>query len=204
MSQFELAANNKDVPNVSETGSLATPKTSARDRLALAIATIGVGYIPIVPATWASAVTTAIYWLLLSGIARLYAVGVGLNLNLQSFEVFRLTFMLVLIIPLGLAGVWAATRAERLFGRKDPKPIVIDEVVGQLITFLFLPSTAGVGLLIVGFFSFRAFDIFKPYPIRHLEGLKGGLGIVADDVLAGAYAAILMALLTYIPVTAFR
>ena len=170
-----------------------------RDRLALAVATVGVGYLPIVPATWASAVTSTFYWLLLAGIGRLYATGFLVNPHTQSLDAFRQTCILVLLIPLGLVGIWAANRAEQVFKRKDPKPVVIDEVVGQLITFLFLPYTAGPALIVVGFFLFRAFDIFKPYPIRRLEALPGGIGVMADDALAGAYAAILMALLVYLP-----
>jgi phosphatidylglycerophosphatase A len=178
---------------------LAVTKLSARDRLALAIATVGVGYIPIVPATWASAVTAAFYWLLLSGIGRLYLSGLLVSPQTGTLEAFRQTCILVLLVPLGLAGIWAANRAEKLFGRKDPKPVVIDEVIGQLITFLFLPYAAGPILVVLGFFLFRAFDIFKPYPIRRLEALPGGLGIIADDVLAGAYAAILLSLVSQIP-----
>lgn len=200
MTNHEIAADTSGGIYVSSTDSCATPETTALDRIALAIATCGVGYMPLVPATWASAVTTGVYWLLLAGGERLYAGGLALQFGLPPFEAFRLTFMLVLLIPLGLIGIWAATRAERLFGRKDPKPVVIDEVVGQLMTFLFVPYTAGLGLIVVGFFAFRAFDIIKPYPIRRLEGLESGLGIMADDVLAGGYAATLMLLLTYLPV----
>jgi phosphatidylglycerophosphatase A len=80
--------------------------------------------------------------------------------------------------------------------RKDPGAVVIDEVAGQLITFLFVPRDAGLWALVAGFFAFRLFDIWKPYPISRLESLESGLGVMADDVLAGAYAATLMALLT--------
>jgi phosphatidylglycerophosphatase A len=199
MTNHEIAADISGGIHVSSTGSGVASNTTALDRIALAIATCGVGYMPLVPATWASAVTTGVYWSLLAGGERLYTGGLALQFGLPPFEAFRLTFMLVLLIPLGLIGIWAATQAERLFGRKDPKPVVIDEVVGQLMTFLFVPHTAGLGLIVVGFFVFRAFDIIKPYPIRRLEGLESGLGIMADDVLAGGYAATLMLVLTYLP-----
>lgn len=199
MTDHEIAGAPGGDIYISSPGSAVRSQTTARDRIALTIATCGIGYVPLVPATWASAVTTGVYWLLLAAGERLYTDGLILQFGLPLFEAFRLTFLLALLIPLGLAGIWAATQAERVFGRKDPKPVVIDEVVGQLITFLFVPHTAGLWLFIVGFFVFRTFDILKPYPIRRLEALDSGLGIMADDVLAGGYAATLMLLLTYLP-----
>jgi phosphatidylglycerophosphatase A len=76
--------------------------------------------------------------------------------------------------------------------------VVVDEVAGQLIAFLFVPFNSGWLVILVGFGLFRLFDIWKPYPIRRLEMLESGLGIMADDVLAGIYAAILMSLLVSI------
>lgn len=99
---------------------------------------------------------------------------------------------LLIIIVISLTGTWAATRAEKLLGRKDPGAVVIDEVAGQLITFLFVPPGKWLWIIVVGFLAFRLFDIWKPYPIRRLESLGGGLGIMADDVLAGIYAAMLL------------
>jgi len=199
MTNHEITAVTRVGIYVSDAGSSEGYWTTALDRIALAIATCGVGYMPLVPATWASGATTCVYWSLLAGGERLYSTAPVLQLGLPPFETFRLTLMLVLLIPLGLIGIWAATQAERLFGRKDPKPVVIDEVVGQLMTFLFVSHKAGLGLIVVGFFVFRAFDILKPYPIRRLEGLESGLGIMADDVLAGGYAATLMLILTHLP-----
>jgi phosphatidylglycerophosphatase A len=117
---------------------------------------------------------------------------------LPPLESLRTTFMLVMLIVLAIGGIWAASRAERLLGRKDPHAVVIDEVVGQLITFLFVPFDAGLWAIVAGFIAFRLLDIWKPYPIHRLEALESGLGIMADDVLAGAYAATLMSLLTSI------
>src|ERR671917_101291 len=89
-----------------------------------------------------------------------------------------------------------ATRAEKLLGKKDPGAVVVDEVAGQLITFLFVPwQTTWTWTVALGFIAFRVFDIWKPYPVRRLEGLGGGVGIMADDMLAGFYAATAMSLL---------
>lgn len=91
-------------------------------------------------------------------------------------------------------GVWASNRACRVTGLEDPQQVVIDEVSGQLIALtplVLLPSISIISVL-AGFLLFRLFDIFKPYPIRKLEHLHGGLGVMADDALAGVYAAVLL------------
>ena len=82
-------------------------------------------------------------------------------------------------------GVYSAGRAAPEWG-KDPRQVVIDEGVGFLFAVAFLPPSAGT--VIAGFFVFRAFDIVKPPPARQLEALRGGWGIVADDVVAGLYS----------------
>jgi phosphatidylglycerophosphatase A len=90
------------------------------------------------------------------------------------------------LIVLTALGVWSATLAERQLGVTDPGVVVIDEVVGMLATLAFMPLRwAGV---LVGFLLFRLFDIIKPYPCGKAERLPGGWGIMADDVLAGVYA----------------
>jgi phosphatidylglycerophosphatase A len=93
----------------------------------------------------------------------------------------------LIAIPIVYAvGVWAANGAEVALGRKDPGPVVIDEVLGMLITLALLPvSLAGVA---AGFLLFRIYDIVKPYPAARLEHLHGGLGIMSDDAVAGVYA----------------
>lgn len=120
-----------------------------------------------------------------------------------------------LFIFLGLAGVWASHLAADYAGIKDPQFVVIDEVAGQHLTLL-LPlipiamprlqthmdfsiyaifaalSLVNWKYLLTGFVLFRIFDIWKPYPVRKLESLPGGWGIMADDWLAGVYAAILL------------
>jgi phosphatidylglycerophosphatase A len=122
--------------------------------------------------------------------------------SLAALEHARTSGLLLLVCAVTLPGIWAATRAEKLLGRKDPGAVVVDEVAGQLMAFLFVPGGAGVWAILAGFLAFRAFDIWKPYPIRRLEALASGLGIMADDILAGAYAAILVSLLITIQLLA--
>ena len=168
------------------------------DYVALAVATCGVGLIPVAPGPWGSAVGVGLYLLIRAASAPVFALAVARGWSMAPLEAFRITFELVLITGITLAGTWAATRSESLLGRKDPGVVVVDEVAGQLITFLFVPFNAGLWAIAVGFVAFRVFDIWKPYPIRRLESLESGLGVMADDVLAGAYAATLMSLLTSI------
>ena len=92
---------------------------------------------------------------------------------------------LAAIIVLFAVGVWSATVAERHFGDVDPAPIVLDEVVGTLVTLAFLPVNATGA--IVGFLIFRVLDVFKPWPSARFERLPGGLGVMADDGMAAVY-----------------
>ena len=109
------------------------------------------------------------------------------------WQVILTTATLILII-----GVWASSRVERLLGKKDAQIIVIDEVCGQVLTFVLLAPLMGrIGggwrwALVAGFLLFRAFDIFKPFPIRRLEKIGSGAGVMADDVGAGIYAAVVL------------
>lgn len=173
-------------------------KRTAGDYFALALATWGVGLIPVAPGTWGSGVGVALYLGLgyFSQQVFDYAVRRGLDLSPQQFPAVMTTVLLLVILAVALAGMWAATRAEKLLGKKDPGAVVADEVAGQLITFLFVPwQTTWTWTVAAGFIAFRVFDIWKPYPVRRLEGLGGGLGIMADDMLAGFYAATVMSLL---------
>jgi phosphatidylglycerophosphatase A len=86
-------------------------------------------------------------------------------------------------------GVWSAGRAEEAMGTVDPSPVVIDEVVGQMIAFL-PQSHLGWKSLLGGFLLFRFFDVLKPFPARRVEHLPGGWGIMTDDVVAGIYSAL--------------
>jgi phosphatidylglycerophosphatase A len=136
-------------------------------RLAVFIATAAYcGYFPIAPGTVGSAAGLVVY--LLVWWTRSPIVEVAL---------IAATFA---------AGTWAATHAERFFGGIDPGPVVIDEVLGMLITLAFIP--AGWSAALVGFVLFRVFDVIKPYPANRLETFHGGFGIMADDAMAGVYA----------------
>src|SRR5215213_3966477 len=173
-------------------------RRTAGDYFALALATCGVGLIPVAPGTWGSAVGVVLYLGLGHLTERIfdYAVRRGLDLSPQQLPQILTTVMLLAILAVALAGMWAASRAEKLLGKKDPGAVVVDEVAGQLIAFLFVPwLTTWTWSVVAGFVAFRVFDIWKPYPVRRLEGLGGGLGIMADDILAGFYAATAMSLL---------
>jgi phosphatidylglycerophosphatase A len=83
-----------------------------------------------------------------------------------------------------------SSQAERYWGKKDDRRIVIDEIMGFLVTMLWVPMS--IPSVIGGFILFRFFDILKPFPIRHLERVKSGFGVVLDDVLAGIYSNIIL------------
>ncbi|OFW16987.1 MAG: hypothetical protein A3F70_17580 [Acidobacteria bacterium RIFCSPLOWO2_12_FULL_67_14] len=140
-------------------------------QLALLIATCGyVGYAPVAPGTFGSAAGLALFWAVRSG-------------GVPALEAAVIAAVL-------LAGTWSASAAERQLGVPDPGPVVIDEVAGMLITLAFIPvNTAGA---LLGFFLFRLLDIVKPWPARGFERLPGGLGVMADDVMAGVYGNLVM------------
>ena len=99
---------------------------------------------------------------------------------------------LFILIFVALA-FWASDLSQKSLGKKDPSEIVIDEVAGFLVTMFLLPLSWLS--LFLGFILFRIFDIIKPFPIRRLEKIKGGPGIVLDDLLAGVYAHIVLRIL---------
>ncbi|OPX39061.1 MAG: hypothetical protein B1H12_00805 [Desulfobacteraceae bacterium 4484_190.2] len=100
----------------------------------------------------------------------------------------------VIVMVVGVA-IWASGRSEELLGHSDPSEVVVDEVAGFLLTMFLLPlSWLTLGL---GFVLFRVFDIFKPYPIKQAEKLRGGLGIVTDDLVAGIYAHLCVRLILF-------
>ena len=169
---------------------------TGRDYLALGLATFGVGYLPLAPGTFGSLVGVALYLLLRSiCVSRLG----GLTDNVLTTAYGFLMVQLLLIVCVTFAGIWAASRVEQLAARKDPGKVVVDEVAGQLIALTAVPvALASWWPIILAFLLFRFFDIVKPYPARRLESLEGGLGIMADDVIAGIYAAIGVALVVSI------
>lgn len=140
-------------------------------RLAVFVATAAYcGYVPVAPGTMGSLAGLIVYLLVWWLQSRVIEIG--------------------LIVLLFAAGVWAGTAAERYFGGIDPGPIVIDEVVGMLITLAFIP--VGLSAAIAGFVLFRIFDVVKPYPAGRLERLHGGLGVMADDAMAAVYANVML------------
>jgi phosphatidylglycerophosphatase A len=168
---------------------------SVTDYLALTIATCGVGYLPLAPGTWGSLLAIGFYltlefvtWKFIRNFA-----GPNSFLLFSPWSLF-IAAELLLITVVTLVGIWAATRAEKLFARKDPQKVVVDEVAGQLIALLPVMSRFDPGWLsiLTAFVAFRLFDIIKPYPARRLESLESGLGIIADDIVAGAYAAVVV------------
>ena len=161
---------------------------SAADFIAVFVATgFGAGFIPFGPGTWGSIVGLLIAY--------------GLIAAFGSDVLFLQNILIAAGLVSAALGVWAGDRAEKIFDRKDASQIVIDEVCGQIISFVFIaPYLAGLGAnrrwwMLAGFALFRAFDIFKPYPINRLQDLHGGLGVMMDDWLAGVYAAVALSLL---------
>ena len=128
----------------------------------------GVGFLPVAPGTWATAV----------GVGIAYCLG---N-NLPVYTIVVLVLLALGVITTGIV--------EKQLNQKDPGFLVIDEVVGVMIALWHLPLVWPV--MICGFFLFRAFDMFKIYPINKLEALPGGWGIMLDDCMAGAYTNIIL------------
>ncbi len=163
------------------------------DYIALALTTFGVGYGPIVPGTWGSMVGVGIY-VFFSWFERGAAQhAASRGFDLEQAQAMHLVLNAVLLTVFCLIGIWASGRTAPIFGNSDPSQAVVDEVMGQLITFLFIPFTLSWPLILGGFLLFRLFDIWKPYPVRDMERLPGGLGICLDDIIAGVYAGICLA-----------
>jgi phosphatidylglycerophosphatase A len=186
-------------PVVAVAPSLPIPRTarSTKDYLALAVATCGVGYLPLAPGTWGSLVGIGVYALVRGAAMKFFfEAGPSRNFNLLHVYYGVVAVELAVVVIVTLAGIWAASRTEELSGRKDPSKVVIDEVAGQFIALIPVPFVLGTAWwsAILAFILFRFFDIVKPYPARRLESLESGLGIMADDVVAGIYAAVGVAL----------
>jgi phosphatidylglycerophosphatase A len=140
---------------------------------AFAVATFfGAGYLKPGPGTWAS-IAAALLWL-------------GAALTFHPSRIVLFVWLLAAIAATVALGIPAATIVERESGRHDPACVVIDEVAGQWIALLFCPPDWAHAL--IALILFRLFDIIKPFPIRRLERLPAGWGIVFDDVAAGLYA----------------
>jgi phosphatidylglycerophosphatase A len=140
-------------------------RLGAADRLACWIAALGpCGVLPVAPASWASLAVAAAY-------VALPAWGAGADA--------------LAVAATAAVGIWAAERAERVWGH-DASHIVVDEGAGMAVTLFLLPP--GLAAAAAAFVAFRVFDILKPFPARQAERLPGGLGVMADDLLAGVYA----------------
>lgn len=163
------------------------------DYVALALTTFGVGYIPGAPGTYGSAAGVAIYLLVTWFEKHAAAHGMELLIEPAVVVAFHWTLNALLLAAFALLGIWASGRSIPLLGNEDPSEAVVDEVMGQLLTYAFVPAAVGWPFILAGFLLFRLFDIWKPYPIRQMELLTGGLGICTDDLVAGVYAGICLA-----------
>ncbi len=134
-----------------------------------------VGYAPFAPGTLAS------------------LLGAGLYLLIRNNTFFYLTLTVVLLV----LGFWASGRAEKSFRRKDPPQIVIDEFSSVLLVYMFVPFS--VKFLIMGLVFFRIFDIFKITPVKKLQALPAGWGIMLDDIAAAIFANILLQVIRVFP-----
>ncbi len=163
--------------------------TARKPWLSFFLATAGgTGYLPAAPGTWGSLLGILLYWCSCA----IFPGRVGNDLSWhQAHHVFPCspwTFLLALLIA--LIGVVASSRVARFVARKDPQFVVIDEVSGQFLTYLLALAPLNWKYLLLGFILFRGFDTWKPFPARQVESLPGGWGIMADDWMAGVYAAI--------------
>jgi len=150
------------------------------DRIALAIASAGgVGFVPKAPGTAGSVAGVLVYL----AIEMMHA---------GAYYPHAIIFFFIV-------GIWASSRVEHRYGH-DSQRIVIDEVVGQMITFAVAAGRHQLSAfdIALGFGLFRLFDIVKPFPIRKLERLKSGFGVIADDVGAGVYALAVLTLVRYL------
>jgi len=147
---------------------------------------LGVGYSPYAPGTMGA----------LMGCVTLLIFNI---LQILPTHPNPLVYVLVIGITT-IIGIFATNKLLADWG-KDPSKVVIDEVVGMWITMVFIPFT-WINLLI-GFGLFRLFDIYKPFGIRKMENLKDGLGVMADDVLAGIYANIILQIFSYYTIDYF-
>jgi phosphatidylglycerophosphatase A len=144
------------------------------NRLAVTIATwFGCGYFPWGPGT--------------IGALAAILIAIAIHLYLGAGRLALLAATLVLLAP----AIWASTHTARIVAKSDPGIVVVDEVLGQWTTLLGA-TVFNWKALLAGFVLFRVFDIWKPWPVREFEKLPGGTGIVADDLAAGIYGALIL------------
>jgi phosphatidylglycerophosphatase A len=158
------------------------------NQLSLYISTCsGVGYIPFAPGTFGTLFAMFIWFLIPD---YLFYNATDSHIYYQEF-----IYMSVITLFLTLIGIYSCSNAEKQLTHDDPK-IVFDELVGYMISVLFLPKT--LSITVYAFILFRVFDIAKPFPIKQIQKLKGGLGIMIDDVVAGIFSNILLQILVLI------
>ena len=147
------------------------------DKLILIVATgLGLGYLPIAPGTWGSLLALPLHLVLIQLSPTNYAIALA---------------------AIFVVGILSAGMVEKIVDRRDPGLVVIDEVIGMLITLIGAPVTPLA--MLTGFILFRIFDIAKPFPIRLIDQrLHGGIGIVMDDVLAGVYALVSLRVISHL------
>jgi phosphatidylglycerophosphatase A len=167
-----------------------TNSAGRKPRVSLAIATaFGLGYLPKAPGTWGSlggVALTAFYW---SGL--LPDKPFGHFAGDIHFATSPTWIAIAITLVVSAVGVAAASSTASYLAKKDPQIVVIDEVSGQLISYFGIGAAApNWKYLLLGFILFRVFDIWKPFPARQAEALPGGWGIMADDWIAGIYAAL--------------
>ena len=129
-----------------------------------------VGYLPLIPGTFASLAGAYLFYLLKD--------------NLILYSAFTLGLLII--------GFFITGEAENIFAQKDSRYIVIDEVTGMFLALALVPYS--FRMLILGFFLFRILDTLKPYPANRMERLKGSLGVMGDDIVAGLYTNIILQL----------
>ena len=141
-------------------------RADVRGKTALVLSTwFGAGLVPKAPGTFGT------------------LAGLPLVLIIKYFgSLYEALFLFAFVF----LAIWASDRSCRLMGREDPSEVVIDEVAGYLLALFLVPSSWPA--ITLGFLLFRVFDIWKPFPIKRLEVIKGGPGIVLDDLMAGLYA----------------
>ena len=195
MSDLEQIDESSRTIEKGETKNNTKEKKSFIDYLSLFITTCLVGYLPLAPGTWGSIVGVLIYLGYGSQIKIIESAFVTNrddSILFSAISYFVTGFLLLLIC---LIGIWASKKVEKLLNDKDPQIIVVDEVMGQLITFAFVPFGVSWRIILAGFILFRLFDMWKPYPIRNVENLSNGIGVCADDIVAGVYAGICLSLI---------
>lgn len=171
---------------------MSSSKENLGNFISLAIATCGVGYIPLIPGTIASAAAALAYFFIASAETNLLDSLVKNGYEKTKIILWFNAINSLCFLCLCILGIWAAGKAAKIFETKDPKQVVIDEVIGQFIAFTLLPLVTSWKIIFLGFVIFRFFDVFKPYPINYLQNLPDGFGICADDILAGVYTGIII------------